>query len=183
MIAAVSTPPPSLDRTTVAPSLGRRTTLALLGAGGLAALSACEQPRDEPSARRTVRRGGTDPDVALAAATLAALESARVRLAPVRASLPGLRAAVTPALELVDAHVGLVREAVPDPPATPAPSATPTPGDAAAGRRIVRAELRRLQALLTEQSVRARSGAFAQLLAQMGAAYAQADYVLGGGGR
>ncbi|GAB3259018.1 hypothetical protein GCM10027425_20940 [Alteromonas gracilis] len=181
MIAAVSPPPPPLDRAATAPRLGRRTTLALLGAGGLATVSACDQPRDEPSARRTVRSGGTDPDVALAAATLAALESARERIAPVGAALPRLRASVTPALDLVDAHIGLVREAVPDPPATPAPTSTPTPGDPATGRRIVRAELRRLQALLTEQSVRARSGAFAQLLAQMGAAHAQADYVLGGG--
>lgn len=189
MIAAVSTPPPPSDggaqRSTSAPRVGRRTALGVIGAGALIGVSACESPGgtpvDTPGARRTIPSRDTDPDVALAAQTLAALEVARGRLAQVQAALPGLRAPLRPARALVEAHLDLVREAVPDPPTVPSPTATAPPADAAAGRRMVRGELRRLPALMVEQSVRADSGAFAQLLAQMGAAYAQADYVFGGG--
>lgn len=185
MIAAVwTTPPPSDDGQAcpaTVPRVARRTALGVLGAGALLGVSACESPTGTPRARRTIPSSDTDPDVALAARTLAALEVARERLEAIHTALPGLRAPLRPIRALVEAHVDLVREAVPDPPPTPTPSTTAPPTDAAGGRRVVRAELRRVPALLVEQSVRAESGAFAQLLAQMAAGWAQADYAFGGG--
>lgn len=125
----------------------------------------------------TPTRGPVPPDVALAAAVLRDEQAMLDRVVATARRHPGLADTVSGARSTHRAHVRLLREAVP--PGTPSPTATRTgrPGQvpgrpAPALAALARAE-RRLSAAGERNAVRARSGAFARVLASMAAASAQ----------
>jgi hypothetical protein len=156
--------------------------------GGAAALTAlvvsgCTDDGDArrpPSAAATSGTPTTSevpPDVALAVAVLRGEQSMLDRLAATARRHPGLTATVAGARSTHRAHVRLLLRAVPD--GTPAratarevrPSRVPRrPGPALAA--LARAESR-LSTAGQDNAVRARSGAFARVLASMAAASAQ----------
>ena len=172
------------------PRLSRRTAV-----GGAAALTAwvvagCTGDggaRPTSSARtsaRTPTRAALLPDVALAVAVLRGEQSMLDRVVATARRHPGLADTVSGARSTHRAHVRLLLRAVPDGTGSRAPAATvrPTrvprrPGPALAA--LARAESR-LSAAGERNAVRARSGAFARVLASMAAASAQqADRLAG----
>lgn len=134
----------------------------------------------------------TDPDVALAAAVVAAEQDMLDRLDATAARHPGLARLVADARATHAAHVDLLADAAPD---EPSPSASPTastgssPTAAPASRpRVPRDAAQALRALARHEdelsladkrsAFAAESGAFARVLASMAAAAAQQAAVL-----
>lgn len=161
------------------PRLSRRTAVG--GAAALTALvaSGCTDgqataPTRTVTGTATPTRAAVAPDVALAAAVLRGEQAMLDRVVATARRHPGLAGTLAGARSAHRAHVRLLRRAVPD--GTPAraperPGRVPRrPGPALAA--VARAE-GRLSAAGERDALRARSGAFARVLASMAAASAQ----------
>ena len=193
-LTRVLTPPPTTGPVT-GPTAGpasrpvsRRSVVG--GAAALAALGAsgCTGGGDSgPAAAPTASVTSTDrasrapanPDVALAAAVLRSEQAMLGRVLATARRHPGLSDSLAGARSAHRAHVALLRRADPDdasPAGTRRPGRVPTrPGRALSA--LARAE-DRLGAAGQRDAVRARSGAFARVLASMAAASAQQAAVL-----
>jgi hypothetical protein len=142
---------------------------------------------DEPSAAPPTEAPRADPDVALAAAVLAAEQDLVARIDASVAAHPRLRRVLAATREVHAAHVDLLADAAPDAPVpSPAPAApdssSPSPADGQVlpvpddPARALLALARHEDALsLTDKrsAFTAESGGFARVLAAMAAAAAQ----------
>ncbi len=188
-------PPPSSSRA----ALSRRTALLGAAALGTAACTPDSLDRDpRPAGRRTApatpEPPRTDPDVALAAAVLAAEQGLLDRIEATVETHPRLERVLTATREVHAAHVDLLADAAPDGPvpssAPAAPdSSSPSPADGQVlpgpvpddPARALLALARHEDALsLTDKrsAFTAESGGFARVLAAMAAAAAQQAAVL-----
>ncbi len=158
------------------PALSRRALLHTGGVVGLAALTACAATGTggEDAAPATEPSPAVAPDVALATLALAEIREARravettLRALPARA--PELRAVVS----MHRAHEAALVDAVPDGAETaPTPPEYDVPPRAARALRRLRRREEQLRERLDALALDAESGAFATLLASMGAGVAQ----------
>jgi hypothetical protein len=148
---------------------------------------------DEPSAAPPTEAPRADPDVALAAAVLAAEQDLVARIDASVAAHPRLRRVLAATREVHAAHVDLLADAAPDGPVpSPAPAApdssSPSPADGQVPGPVPDDPARALLALarhedalsLTDKrsAFTAESGGFARVLAAMAAAAAQQAAVL-----
>jgi hypothetical protein len=148
--------------------------------------------RPKPDAVTTGRAPRVDPDVALAATVLADEQALLDQVLATLERHPGLEAALAGARSAHQAHVELLKDAVPDDARTPetdpgsptvSPSVSPSVGASPSVPRVparvpvalgavARAE-DRLALVGRRSSFAAQSGAFARVLASMAAAAAQ----------
>jgi hypothetical protein len=184
--------------------LTRRAALLTVAVGMGGTLAGCTVG-DEPP-RSSARRGtpassaGTeDPDVAIAAQALAEERSALDVLQATVTRHPELTSTLNPLVEAHRAHVNLLADAAPDrtesSPASASSELSPAESVAVPANRrralaAVAAQQDRLSLSHKRHAFAARSGAFARLLASMGASAAQHGVVLAsvadsqrGGGR
>lgn len=146
----------------------------LLGGAGLVAAAGCSTSRSEPEHDAPSGTARLAPDVAVATAALERIRGQRAAVDATAARYPALRAALADVTAMHTAHEGSLVDAVPErarPDVPPAPYAVPR-RRAAAARKLARAE-ESLHAALDALALRAESGAFARLLACMGAGIAQ----------
>jgi hypothetical protein len=197
----VSTPSPA--RT----GLSRRTAVGVGAAGAAVALGGCTprgiDRRPKRGRPRPTRAAGVDPDVALAATVLRDEQGLLDRVLATLQRHPRLEAELTTARSAHQAHVSLLRDAVPDDLVTPSPSgSSPSPSVSASApasvspppavavpRRppaalaaVARAE-ERLALVGRRSAFAARSGAFARVLASMAASASQQAATLGSAAR
>ena len=175
--------------------LSRRAALAVLAAAVGGVVAGCTPERQQPRARRQepVERQ-VDPDVAVAAEALADQRAMVELIEATQRRHRGLRELLAPALATHQAHVAMLKDAVPDdvpvsPSGSPSASTSPSasgspqpgphvPGDQArALARVVRAE-QELRTSTKRLAFKAESGAFARVLGSMTAAAAQQAVLL-----
>ena len=175
--------------------LSRRAALAVLAAAVGGAVAGCTPERQHPRAgRQEPVEPQVDPDVAVAAEALADQRAMVELIEATHRRHRGLGERLTPALATHQAHVAMLKDAVPDdvpvspsgsPPASASPSASgsPQPGphvpgdQARALARVVRAE-QELRTSTKRLAFKAESGAFARVLGSMSAAAAQQAVLL-----
>lgn len=184
-------PPPSSSRA----ALSRRTALLGAAALGTAACTPYSLDRDQrPAGRRTApatpEPPRTDPDVALAAAVLAAEQGLLDRIEATVETHPRLERVLAATREVHAAHVDLLADAAPDEPSpSSSPSASASPTEQAKGKHSVPDDpARALRALARHEddlsladkrsAFAAESGSFARVLGSMAAAAAQQATVL-----
>lgn len=175
--------------------LSRRAALAVLAAAVGGAVAGCTPERQQPRARRQEPvEPQVDPDVAVAAEALADQRAMVELIEATQRRHRGLGELLAPALATHQAHVAMLKDAVPDdvpvsPSGSPSASASPSasgspqpgphvPGDQArALARVVRAE-QELRTSTKRLAFKAESGAFARVLGSMTAAAAQQAVLL-----
>ncbi len=163
--------------------LRRRTALGGLLALGALAGGCTRETGGEAAASgpASPSPGAVDPDVALAAAALAAEQQMLATLRATAHRHRGLRTVLAGTRDVHRAHVRLLDDAVPTGTPTTTPGQVPEPP---AGRDRALAALARAEDRLAENARHwafdARSGAFARVLASMAAAAAQQSTVLRG---
>ncbi len=177
-------------------ALSRRATLLGAVALGTAActpysLGDDQRRAGEPSAAPATEEPRTDPDVALAAAVLAAEQDLVDRIDAAVAAHPRLQRVLAATRDVHAAHVDLLADAAPD---GPVPSASPSAPDSSSlpateepasvpddPARALRALVRHEDALSLadkRSAFAAESGSFARVLGSMAAAAAQQAAVL-----
>lgn len=184
-------PSPSSSRR----ALSRRTTLLGTLALGTAACTPYSLGSDQSDPEQPTRTESprTDPDVALAAAVLAAEQALLDRVDATTAAHPRLGPLLADARATHQAHVDLLADAAPDGP-SPSPSrtapatASPDPAPATEPVQVPPDAARAIRALARHEddlsladkrsAFAAESGAFARVLASMAAAAAQQSALL-----
>lgn len=192
-------PSPSSSRR----ALSRRTTLLGAVALGTAActpytLDEDQRPAGRPSASTTTQEPRSDPDVALAAAVLAAEQGLVDRIDATVTAHPRLERVLAGTREVHVAHVALLADAAPGKPSPTASAgasaegsgdasgeASPTtgeaprvPGDPARALRALARHEDELSLADKRSAFAAESGGFARVLGSMAAAAAQQAAVL-----
>lgn len=192
-------PSPSSSRR----ALSRRTTLLGAVALGTAActpysLDEDQRPAGRPSASTTTQEPRSDPDVALAAAVLAAEQGLVDRIDATVTAHPRLERVLAGTREVHAAHVALLADAAPGKPSPTASAgasgdasgeasgdASPTageaprvPGDPARALRALARHEDELSLADKRSAFAAESGGFARVLGSMAAAAAQQAAVL-----
>jgi hypothetical protein len=162
------------------PLLSRRTTLATgLGAAGLAAVTGAgcsvRVPGSEaPTPTPTPRPGRREPDAQAVVDLVDAFRRSVALLDDSRRQHPRLAPGIAPLVALERAHLAVLRKAAP-PDSLPkaAPTAPAVPDRVPASRDQVIRMTETLREVCYAAAGRADSGAFARLLAGMGAALSQ----------
>lgn len=149
------------------PAATTRRTAVGAALAGLAALSACDATRDEPSTRPGVS-ASADPDAALVSGLTEEMNVLLGMATSVEATYPRLGPAVRPWRELHMAHLEVLGEDTAPPKARRRRFAGPD-----AALRDLRVHEQRFQRRLVDASVSAQSGALARVLACMSAGAAQ----------
>ena len=144
----------------------RRTAVGVALAG-LAALSACDASRDEPSAASGVS-ASADPDADLVSGLSDEMTTLLGLAASIEATYPRLGPSVRPWRELHEAHLKVLGDD-----STPAPAHRRRFAGPDAALRELRQREQRFQARLVDASVSAQSGPLARVLACMSAGVAQ----------
>lgn len=166
-------------------SLSRRAALGLLAGAVGAAAAGCTVEQAGSGARRRRRvEPKVDPDVAAAAESLEEQEAVLALVEATRQRHRTLAGVLAPVAATHEAHVAVLRKAVPGgtrSPSPPAgsggrgPSVPRTPAQAL--QQVVRAE-QDLRTSTKQHAAAARSGPFARVLGSMAAAAAQQAAVL-----
>ncbi|WP_030482387.1 hypothetical protein [Nocardioides aequoreus] len=158
------------------PVLSRRALLATGAAGGLAALTACEAPGDGRADALPAAEASPSlaPDVALATLALAEIRAVRRAVETTRRAFPARTAGLRAVASMHRSHEAALADAVPDGAQTAlTPPAYDVPARAARASRRLRQREEQLRRRLDALALDAESGAFASLLASMGAGVAQ----------
>lgn len=203
-MAALESPPVPTPSSAPGPlsgaPLSRRAALAVLAAAVGGAVAGCTPERQQPRARRQEPvEPQVDPDVAVAAEALADQRAMVELIEATQRRHRGLGELLAPALATHQAHMRMLKDAVPDdvpvspsgsPSASASPSASgsPQPGPHVPGPHVPRDQARALgRVVRAEQELRtstkrlafkAESGAFARVLGSMTAAAAQQAVLL-----
>jgi hypothetical protein len=164
----------------VIPPLSRRTALASgLGAAGLTAVGAAGCSADLPgngsaTPTPTPGTGGLEPDVQIVVDLVDTLRRSTALLTETVRQHPELDARLTPLLRLERRHLAVLQRAAPDGslPSTQ-PSAAVVPGGPATAQASAVRSAEAVRAACRTSAGSAESGAFARLLASMGAAVSQ----------
>ncbi len=157
-----------------ATAISRRTVIAagIAGVAGLALTGCGPGDADSPTGQATPAE--LSPDVATATRALTEITAVRLGVAATMARHPSLRKQLAPLTEMHLAHEASVADAVP---ARARTSASPAPYTAPRRPDVALNSLARLERTLHDTlgtlALGAESGAFARLLASMGAAVGQ----------